>query len=348
MATEILNEARQFVGRERPMLIGGDWVDSASGKTFEVFDPATGEVLANVAEGDSEDIDRAVKTARAAFETGPWSTMTPSERGRVIHRIGDLILEHGDELAALETLDNGKPMSIARAADIPLAADNFHYYSGWTTKMGGETIHPSVPYMPGAEWHAYTLREPVGVVGQIIPWNFPLLMAAWKLGPALACGCTIVLKPAEQTPLSALRLGELILEAGVPEGVLNIVTGYRRDRGCGAGRPRGRRQGGVHRLDRGRQADRPGSGRQPEEGDARARRQVAQRRLRRRRHGDRDSRSGQRDLLQPRPVLRGRIAAVRREGLYDEVLEGVAEHAKNDQGRLGPRSPDRDGTAGLP
>jgi phenylacetaldehyde dehydrogenase len=218
--------AKDFVAKDRPMLIGGDWVDAASGKTFEVFNPATGEVLANVAEGDSEDIDRAVKTARAAFDTGPWSTMTPSERGRIIHRIGDLILEHGDELAALETLDNGKPMGIARAADIPLAADNFHYYSGWTTKMGGETIQPSVAYMPGAEWHAYSLREPVGVVGQIIPWNFPLLMAAWKLGPALACGCTVVLKPAEQTPLTALRLGELILEAGVPEGVLNIVTGY--------------------------------------------------------------------------------------------------------------------------
>lgn len=228
MATEmnVSPSALDFVAHDRQMLIGGDWVEAASGKTFEVFNPATGDVLANVAEGDSEDIDRAVKTARAAFETGPWATMTPSERGRVIHRIGDLILEHGDELAALETLDNGKPMAIARAADIPLAADNFHYYSGWTTKLGGETIHPSVAYMPGAEWHAYTLREPVGVVGQIIPWNFPLLMAAWKLGPALACGCTIVLKPAEQTPLSALRLGELILEAGVPEGVLNIVTGY--------------------------------------------------------------------------------------------------------------------------
>jgi phenylacetaldehyde dehydrogenase len=228
MATEMQVDpaAKEFVARERQMLIGGDWVSAASGKTFEVFNPATGEVLANVAEGDSEDIDRAVKTARAAFEDGPWSRMTPSERGRAIHRIGDLILEHGDELAALETLDNGKPIGIARAADIPLAADNFHYYAGWTTKLGGETIHPSVPYMPGAEWHAYSLREPVGVVGQIIPWNFPLLMAAWKLGPALACGCTVILKPAEQTPLSALRLGELILEAGVPEGVLNIITGY--------------------------------------------------------------------------------------------------------------------------
>jgi phenylacetaldehyde dehydrogenase len=228
LATEmqVSPAAMDFVARDRQMLIGGNWVDAASGKTFEVFNPATGDVLANVAEGDSEDIDRAVKTARAAFDEGPWGKMTPSERGRAIHRIGDLILEHGDELAALETLDNGKPMGIARAADIPLAADNFHYYSGWTTKLGGETIQPSVAYMPGAEWHAYSLREPVGVVGQIIPWNFPLLMAAWKLGPALAAGCAIVLKPAEQTPLSALRLGELILEAGIPEGVVNIVPGY--------------------------------------------------------------------------------------------------------------------------
>ena len=228
MATEIAvsTSAMEFVAKDRQMLIGGDWVNAASGKTFEVFNPATGEVLANVAEGDSEDIDRAVKTARSAFDEGPWGRMSPSERGRAIHRIGDLILENGDELAALETLDNGKPMAIARAADIPLAADNFHYYAGWTTKLGGETIQPSVPYMPGAEWHAYSLREPVGVVGQIIPWNFPLLMAAWKLGPALAAGCAIVLKPAEQTPLSALRLGELILEAGIPEGVVNIVPGY--------------------------------------------------------------------------------------------------------------------------
>ena len=137
MSTEVQvdQRAREFVARERQMLIGGDWVDAASGKTFEVFNPATGEVLANVAEGDSEDIDRAVKTARAAFDTGPWTKMSPSERGRIIRKLGDLILEHGDELAALETLDNGKPMAIARAADIPLAADNFHYYAGWATKL---------------------------------------------------------------------------------------------------------------------------------------------------------------------------------------------------------------------
>ncbi len=234
MATEIkINDAaREFAGRHHPMLIGSDWVDAASGKTFEVLDPATGAVLAQAPRGASEDVDRAVKTARAAFENGPWATMTASERGRIIHRLGDLIAEHGDELATLETLDNGKPLGVARAADVPLAADLFHYMSGWATKNMGSTLQLSVPYMPGAEFHSYTLHEPVGVVGQIIPWNFPLLMAAWKLGPALTCGCTVVLKPAEQTPLSALRLGELALEAGVPEGVLNVVTGFGEEAGA--------------------------------------------------------------------------------------------------------------------
>lgn len=228
MATEMQVDiqAQEFVGRTHNMLIGGDWVPAASGKTFETYNPATAELLSTVAEGDSEDIDRAVKTARAAFDTGPWSKISPSDRGRIIHRIGDLILEHGDELAALETLDNGKPYAIARAADVPLAADLFHFMSGFATKLHGESIQPSVPYMPGAEWHAYTVREPVGVAGQIIPWNFPLLMAAWKLGPALTSGCTIVLKPAEQTPLSALRLAEIMLEAGLPEGVVNVVPGF--------------------------------------------------------------------------------------------------------------------------
>jgi phenylacetaldehyde dehydrogenase len=152
--------------------------------------------------------------------------MTPSERGRIIWRIGDLILEHLDELAQLESLDNGKPFAVARAADVTLAADMFHYMAGWATKIEGNTISISVPYMPGANFHSYTLREPVGVVGQIIPWNFPLLMAAWKLGPALATGNCVVLKPAEQTPLTALRLAGLIAEAGIPEGVVNVVPGF--------------------------------------------------------------------------------------------------------------------------
>jgi phenylacetaldehyde dehydrogenase len=226
IADTVSERAQQFVSQPRKMLIGGDWVPSASGKTFEVFNPATGEVLAHVAEGSSEDIDRAVKTARAVFDAETWRGMKPNERGRIIHRLGDLILENADELALLESLDNGKPLAVARAADVELAADIFHYMSGWVTKMEGYTIPISVPYMPGAQFHAYVDRDPIGVVGQIIPWNFPLLMAAWKLAPALATGVTVVLKPAEQTPLTALRLAELILEAGVPEGVVNVVTGF--------------------------------------------------------------------------------------------------------------------------
>src|ERR1700694_407399 len=224
-AAEILPDRRvtSFVKERRKLLIGGQWVDAASGKTFPVYNPATGEVIADAAEGDKNDIDRAVKAARRAFESGAWPRLTPSERGRLVWKLGDLILEHLEELAELESLDNGKPIRGARAADVPLAADLFHYMAGWATKIEGNTIPLSVPYAPGVKFHAYTLREPVGVVGQIIPWNFPFLMAAWKLGPALATGCTVVLKPAEETPLSALRLGELIQEAGFPDGGGNIV-----------------------------------------------------------------------------------------------------------------------------
>jgi phenylacetaldehyde dehydrogenase len=184
---------------------------------------ATEEPLAEVAAGDKEDVDRAVRAARRAFEGGPWRRMTPSERGRALWKFADLIEAHGEEFAQLETLDNGKPISVARVADIPMVVDHFRYYAGWATKIEGETIPVSTP---GMRMLNYTLREPVGVVGQIIPWNFPLLMAAWKLGAALACGNTVVLKPAEQTPLSALRLGELLEEAGIPPGVVNIVTGF--------------------------------------------------------------------------------------------------------------------------
>ncbi len=214
-----------FLEKPRKMLINGNWVEAVSGKTFPTYDPSTGEVLATVAEGDKADIDLAVKAARKAFE-GPWRKMSASQRGRLIWKLGDLIDEHVEELAYLESLDNGKPLTVARAADVPLAAELFRYMAGWATKLEGNTIPLSVPYTPKARYLAYTLREPVGVVGQIIPWNFPLLMAAWKLGPVLATGCTVVLKPAEQTPLSALKLGELIMEAGFPEGVVNIVPGY--------------------------------------------------------------------------------------------------------------------------
>jgi phenylacetaldehyde dehydrogenase len=220
------DKVTRLVSKTQKMLINGKWVQSASGKTFATYNPATGEVLSQVAEGDREDIDRAVNSARAAFDTGPWSKLTASERGRLVWKLADLLEKNLEEFAQLESLDNGKPLKVARGADVPLAVDLFRYMAGWATKIEGNTIPLSVPYTPGVKYLAYTLREPVGVVGQIIPWNFPLLMAAWKLGPALAAGCTVVLKPAEQTPLTAIRLGELIQEAGFPDGVVNIVPGY--------------------------------------------------------------------------------------------------------------------------
>jgi phenylacetaldehyde dehydrogenase len=227
-ATEVTptSQVGQFLSKPKKLLIGGRWAEAASGKTFATLNPATEEALAQIAEGDSADIDKAVKSSRLAFEDGAWRRMTPSERGKLIWKLADLLEQHLDEFATIESLDNGKPRIIAAVADVPLAVDLFRYMAGWATKIEGNTIPISVPYDPGTRYFAYTLREPVGVVGQIIPWNFPLLMAAWKLGPALAAGCTVVLKPAEQTPLSALRLGELICEAGFPEGVVNIVTGF--------------------------------------------------------------------------------------------------------------------------
>jgi len=219
---KIASEVTQFIAQPRKMLIDGAWVGAASGRTFPVYNPATGEILATVAEGDKEDIDRAVLAARKAFDEGPWRRMTVSQRGRLIWKLADLLEQHTEEFAQLESLDNGKPLTVARIADVPLSIDLFRYMAGWATKIEGNTIPISMP----GNYFAYTLREPIGVVGQIIPWNFPLLMAAWKLGPALAAGCTVVLKPAEQTPLTALRLGELIQEAGFPAGVVNIVSGY--------------------------------------------------------------------------------------------------------------------------
>jgi phenylacetaldehyde dehydrogenase len=223
---QIDSRVSEFISKPRKMLIDGKWLDAVSGKTFATYNPATGEVLAQVAEGDKQDIDLAVKAARKAFDSGPWSRMTASERGKLVWKLADLLEEHIEEFATLETLDNGKPLTVARGADVPLAIEMFRYMAGWATKLEGTTIPLSVPYTPGVNYHAYTLREPVGVVGQIIPWNFPLLMAAWKLAPALATGCTVILKPAEQTPLSALRLGELITEAGFPDGVVNVVPGF--------------------------------------------------------------------------------------------------------------------------
>jgi aldehyde dehydrogenase (NAD+) len=210
------NKAKLEPGR---LLIDGQWTDGA--KKFDTINPATGEVLTQVVEASPEAVDRAVSAARKAFEdrSGPWRKMSASERGRLIWRLADLVEQHIDELAELETLDNGKPIFESRYVDMPMVVDVLRYYAGWATKIHGETVNTFETAL------TYTLREPVGVVGLIIPWNFPLLLASWKLGPALACGNTIVLKPAEQTPLTTLRFGELAIEAGVPAGVLNIVTG---------------------------------------------------------------------------------------------------------------------------
>jgi aldehyde dehydrogenase (NAD+) len=206
--------------RQTRLLIDGKWVDAASGKTFATMNPATGEEIARVAEADKADVDKAVAAARRAFDAGPWSKISAAERGNLLWKLADLVEQHKEELAALETLDNGKPIRDSLNADLPLTIACYRYYAGWADKIHGKTIPISGPYV------CYTRHEPVGVVGQIIPWNFPLLMQAWKLGPALACGCTVVMKPAEQTPLTALRVGELILEAGFPPGVVNLLPGY--------------------------------------------------------------------------------------------------------------------------
>jgi acyl-CoA reductase-like NAD-dependent aldehyde dehydrogenase len=220
-AAQLSDSARAFVeaGPHR-LLIGEEWVESASGETFETVDPATGEVICAVAKAGSEDVDRAVGAAQAALD-GAWGELPASGRERLMHKLADLIEENAQELAELEALDNGKPVTFAGAVDVAGSAGHLRYYAGWPTKIEGETIPVTWPNS-----FVYTLKEPVGVCGQIIPWNFPLLMAAWKIAPALAAGCTVILKPAEQTPLTAVRLGQLIQEAGFPPGVVNVLTGF--------------------------------------------------------------------------------------------------------------------------
>jgi acyl-CoA reductase-like NAD-dependent aldehyde dehydrogenase len=210
--------------RPRRLLIGGEWVEAASGRCFDTINPATGEVLAQVAQGDAADVDRAVRAARKALDDPSWKRMSAVDRSRLLQRLGDLIERDADELAVLECLDNGKPASLTRAVEVEGSIRTFRYFAGWPTKFGGETL----PVSPrsGAQILNYTTREPVGVAGLIVPWNYPLSMAAWKVAPALAAGCAVVLKPAEQTPLTALRLGELALQAGFPPGILNVVTGF--------------------------------------------------------------------------------------------------------------------------
>jgi aldehyde dehydrogenase (NAD+) len=219
MATVTEKVARPKI-QQTECFIGGKWLPSASGKTFDTVHPATEEVICQVAEGDVEDVDAAVDAAREAFDNGPWRKMDARDRGALIYKLAELIEEEAEELAALETLDNGKPISESRAADIPLVVDCLKYYAGWADKIQGKTI----PIR--GDFFCYTRREPVGVVGQIIPWNFPALMVAWKWGPALAAGCTIVMKPAEQTPLTCLRMARLAQKAGIPDGVINAVPGY--------------------------------------------------------------------------------------------------------------------------
>ena len=225
----VSSKTADFVSHDHRLYIDGKFVPAASGKTFPVFNPATGEVIAHVPEAEQEDVDRAVAAARRAFDDGKWTRLAPSARGRLLWKLADLLEQNLEEFAEIESYDNGKPFAVARVADVPLAVDMFRYMAGWATKISGTTL----PLSAGYDFHSYTMREPIGVVAQIIPWNFPLLMAVWKLAPALACGCTIILKLAEQTPLSGLRLAQLIDEAGFPPGVINILTGY----GEGVGAP---------------------------------------------------------------------------------------------------------------
>jgi aldehyde dehydrogenase (NAD+) len=206
--------------KDQLLFIDGKWCQSASGKSFETVDPSTNQVICRVAEGDAADVELAVAAARRAFDSGPWSRMSASERGRLIYKVADLIESHQEELAALESLDNGKPYRDSMAADLPLTIKCYRYYAGWADKIVGKTIPVD------GDFTCFTRHEPVGVVGQIIPGNFPLLMQAWKWGPALASGCTLVLKPAEQTPLTALRVAQLAQEAGFPNGVINVVPGF--------------------------------------------------------------------------------------------------------------------------
>jgi len=215
----------KFLKRAPRLLIGGEWVESKSQGRIPVIDPATGKEIASVVDASAGDVDRAVAAARAAFEKGPWADMLPADRQALLWKLSDLVEKHADELAELESLNNGKTKFMASIIDIPGTRDYFRYMAGWATKIEGSTFQTSIHGPPGVKFHTYTAREPIGVVAQIIPWNFPLAMCAWKLGPALATGCTCVLKPAEQTPLTALRLGELIIEAGFPPGVVNILTG---------------------------------------------------------------------------------------------------------------------------
>ena len=261
------------------IFVAGKWQAPLSGETYTPINPANEEPLGAVGKGDERDIDAAVAAARKAFDEGPWPRMSAHERGRIVWRLGDLIQQNLDEMAKLESLCTGKTMFDSGKVEIPFAAEVFRYYAGWASKIHGETL----ALRDNA--FTFTLRQPVGVVGAIVPWNFPFLLSSWKIAPALAAGNTMVLKPASQTPLTALKFAEICQEAGVPEGVFNVVTGPGGKVGHGDGARSARGQDRVHRLHGGRQADHARGGRHAEAAVARAGRQVAQHRLRRRRHG---------------------------------------------------------------
>ena len=335
---QLSDAARSFLSNgPLKLLIGEERVDGVS--TFETLDPATGNAIAEVAQAGPEQVDRAVAAARAAFEDGPWASAPAAERGKLIQRLSQLIAENADELAELESLDNGKPVTLAKIVDVGATVAHYEYFAGWPTKIEGDVIPVRAP-----NTLCYTRKEPVGVCGQIIPWNFPLLMAAWKTAPALAAGCTIVLKPAEQTPLTALRLGELALEAGIPPGVFNVVTGDGETGAAIVDHP------GVDKIAfTGSTAVGPGDrgeGRaRSQASDARAGRQVAEHHPARRRSGGRDQGLLPGDLLQHRPGLQRRLAAVRAQGAVRRRGGRAGRGGGQDEAGSRPGHRDPDGPA---
>ena len=317
--------------RKPQLFIDGEWVDSSHGATIPVIDPSTGREIARIVDASDAEFDRAVAAARTAFDDGRWTGLPPIVREGMITRLADLLEANPDEFAELEAIDNGKPKAASAGYDVPSADRHAALHGRLGDQVGGEHIEPSA--VPVGAVHAYVRREPVGVAAQIVPWNFPLMMAVLKIAPALAAGCTVVLKPAEQTSVTALRLADLINEAGFP-GRGQHRHRQRPHRRRPAGPPSRRRQDRLHRLDRGRQADQPDRDRHAEAGDARARRQVAGRRPARRRHRRDRGRRRRRDLLQLRPGLRRRLAALRAPGHLRQTDRGRRRGGR--AGQVGP------------
>ena len=300
------------------VFIGGQWRPPSSGETYATINPATEEESARVAKGDERDIDAAVQAARQAFDQGPWPKMPAAERARVLWKLADLITANLDEMARLESINTGKTLFDSGKVELPFAAEVFRYYAGWTTKIHGDTLN----LRDGA--FTFTLRQPIGVIGAIVPWNFPFLLASWKIAPALAAGNTVVLKPASLTPLTALRFAQLTAEAGLPEGVFNVVPGPGRQGRDGAGPPPGGGQDRLHRLDRGRQVDHAGSRRLAQARLARAGRQVPEHRLRRRRPEGGAPRGPDRIFYNKGEVCAAGSRLLVEQKIHDEFVEQLA------------------------